>query len=139
MDSNELLRYRRLTMEDAWNMETELDKLKDLTVKAVMLRKTSWTAHCECVYFDTVKKVLGLVKLRHKPEKKTIADLIQKTRGNRHVIVFNLTGGGRIRIIAKNACFDRQKAIDKKEEWSQCGNGRYIGHCASPAESEMKA
>jgi hypothetical protein len=135
MGFEEVLHTRRLSIEDAWGTEAQLRQIKDLQIVTTSLRKKSWTIYCETVNWSTLASVLRLVKPRNISEKKHIDDIIydvQKTRGNRRVKVFELTGGGRIRVIAKNACFDRKEPIDKSVEWTQKGNGKYIGDCVNP-------
>lgn len=133
MSFEDVVNSRRITMEDAWNVEGQLRQFEDLTIKTTSLRKKSWTIYCEAVEWKTLGKVMKAIKPRLISEKKTPIDDVhdvQKTRGNRRVKVLQLTGGGRIRIIAKNACFDRKVPVDKDTEWSQRGNGQFIGDCA---------
>jgi len=127
----EIIRQRRLIMEDAWRMELELRKIPDIRINSTNLRKKSWTIHCEGgTELRTLKKVYGLLKLRLIKDQKPITKTTQKTRGLRRKRIYELTNSGRVILIAKNACFGRKDPIHKQDEMTQQGCAKYIGKCS---------
>jgi hypothetical protein len=127
MSEEEIIHNRRVTMEDAWRNELDLRKLEDIYIESTNLRKKSWTIHCDCVWWETVSKIEGLWKLRIVKQKRPINQAVLKTRWGRSKVIFELRGGGRIIIKARNACFGRKEPIGKEERTSD--TRRYVGSC----------